>query len=143
MNLPTMAISIRQPWAWAILHLRKNVENRTWSTNFRGPVLIHAGKLFRPDEIRENMLRCIGLASLDVIQALEASFTVEHLKAQTGGIVGMVTIKDCVAESPSRWAEDGRFHWLLADAKPLPFFLCKGRLGLFPVEYPQHLLEAA
>ena len=27
------AISIHQPWAWAIFHAGKNFENRTWTTN--------------------------------------------------------------------------------------------------------------
>src|ERR1017187_9047245 len=35
-------LSIRQPWAHAILHLGKDVENRSWSTPYRGSILIHA-----------------------------------------------------------------------------------------------------
>jgi hypothetical protein len=41
------ALSIQQPWAWAIIHAGKRVENRTWSTRFRGPFFIHAGKTIR------------------------------------------------------------------------------------------------
>ncbi|WP_206002040.1 ASCH domain-containing protein [Paraburkholderia aromaticivorans] len=37
------ALSIRQPWAWLIVKGHKDIENRTWSTRFRGRVLIHAG----------------------------------------------------------------------------------------------------
>lgn len=36
-------LSVRQPWAWAIVEGHKRVENRPWTTTFRGPVLIHAG----------------------------------------------------------------------------------------------------
>lgn len=37
------ALSIRQPWAHAILHLGKRVENRDWAgCACRGPVLLHA-----------------------------------------------------------------------------------------------------
>ena len=35
-------LSILQPWAWAIIHGGKDVENRTWRTAYRGPLLIHA-----------------------------------------------------------------------------------------------------
>ena len=42
------AISIRQPWAWLIVHGYKDVENRTWATKYRGPILIHAGKTLDP-----------------------------------------------------------------------------------------------
>ena len=30
------ALSIQQPWAWLIAHGKKDVENRTWATAFRG-----------------------------------------------------------------------------------------------------------
>lgn len=45
------AISIRQPWAWLLVHADeypdpKRVENRTWATNVRGTVLIHLGRRF-------------------------------------------------------------------------------------------------
>ena len=30
------ALSIQQPWAWFIVNGYKDVENRTWSTKFRG-----------------------------------------------------------------------------------------------------------
>lgn len=43
------AISIQQPWAWAILHAGKDVENRTWRTTYRGPVAIHASKAVDPE----------------------------------------------------------------------------------------------
>jgi hypothetical protein len=38
------ALSIRQPWAYAICHLSKRVENRAWKhpPSYRGPLLIHA-----------------------------------------------------------------------------------------------------
>jgi hypothetical protein len=38
------ALSIRQPWTYAIQHLGKRVENRTWPTPYRGKLLLHAGK---------------------------------------------------------------------------------------------------
>ena len=36
------AISIQQPWAWAIIHAGMDVENRTWNTHYRGLLAIHA-----------------------------------------------------------------------------------------------------
>ena len=41
-NLP--CLSLRQPWASALFLLGKDVENRTWFTTYRGPLLIHASK---------------------------------------------------------------------------------------------------
>lgn len=38
-------LTVRQPWAWAIIHGQKNVENRPRNIagGYRGPVAIHAG----------------------------------------------------------------------------------------------------
>jgi hypothetical protein len=44
------ALSIRQPWAWLILHAGKDIENRDWPTRFRGRFLIHAAKGMTRDE---------------------------------------------------------------------------------------------
>lgn len=47
MSLPIKALSVRQPWAWAIIHGGKDIENRSWQAvnhglNVRGRVAIHA-----------------------------------------------------------------------------------------------------
>jgi hypothetical protein len=42
--LAVNALIIRQPWAWAVVYAGKDVENRTWQTSYRGPLLIHAAK---------------------------------------------------------------------------------------------------
>lgn len=38
------ALSIKQPWAELILNNKKNIELRSWKTNFRGEFYIHASK---------------------------------------------------------------------------------------------------
>ena len=37
------AITVRQPWAWAIVHGGKTIENRALAWSYRGPLAIHAG----------------------------------------------------------------------------------------------------
>ena len=39
------ALSIKQPWASLIAHGIKDIENRTWKTNFRGRIYIHASSI--------------------------------------------------------------------------------------------------
>ena len=41
---PHRCLTICMPWPYAIFHLGKNLENRPWSTGYRGPLLIHVGK---------------------------------------------------------------------------------------------------
>lgn len=119
-------ISIRQPWAGLILVGGKDIENRTWRCPAKAlgkTILIHAGKAGD----YESAPDCLGLRA-------------KHPDAfRPGGVVGMVTIKDCVRNYRSPWAMDGHWHWVLADARPLPFHPCPGLLGIFKVEYPHRL----
>jgi hypothetical protein len=96
------ALSIRPPWAWAIVRCGKDVENRTWYTGYRGEVLIHACRL--PPATRTNEL----LDAMDDIRdimhpASPPVLTCNQLRAQSGGIVARARIVDCVRSSPSPW----------------------------------------
>src|SRR3972149_7840037 len=51
-------LSLRQPWAWAVVDGGKNIENRTWNTRVRGPILIHAAKGMTGAEYDVAMLFC-------------------------------------------------------------------------------------
>lgn len=118
------AISIKQPWAYAILNLGKDVENRSWRLpqKYVGkPVLIHAGS--QPDKDAKLEL---GFREL-------AAFDSEDLA--TGGIIGMLEFDGCCANYTSEWAERGFYHWDIRAAICLPFLACKGRLGFFEVDY--------
>lgn len=44
MRAEARAITIRQPWASLIAAGVKTIETRSWSTRYRGPLLVHAGK---------------------------------------------------------------------------------------------------
>jgi hypothetical protein len=50
---PNKALSIRQPWAHLIVAGIKQIENRTWTTRYRGPLLIHAGQLWHDETIAD------------------------------------------------------------------------------------------
>lgn len=113
-----LVISIQQPWAYAILKLGKDIENRTWPTKVRGRVLIHAGK--KRDTGGEYWLNQQGI----YIPFGEASYT--------GGIVGSVEIVDCVQKSDSKWFF-GQYGFVLRNPQLLPFQPCRGQLGFFRI----------
>lgn len=123
------ALSIRQPWAWLILNAGKDIENRDWRTGYRGRILIHAGRGMTRDEYLN------GINTLAEAKLARPSITVtmpnpEDL--QRGGIVGEVSIVNCVRASDSPWFF-GEFGLVLKDPQPLPFRQFKGRLGFFEV----------
>lgn len=124
------ALSIQQPWAWAILHAGKDWENRTWRTNYRGPLLIHAGK--KQDSDGYDYLR-----DQEIYPPDDEIFT--------GGIVGAVEVVDCIEVTDAFMETDewkntiwlgGPFGWKLAGPQYLTFHPCRGHLGLFEPDYP-------
>jgi hypothetical protein len=115
------ALSIRQPWAWLIVHGYKDVENRTWATRYRGPLLVHAGLTLDPRADRAaELARALGIA----LPALS--------ELPRGAIVGRVQVTDCVTAYPSRWFE-GPYAFVLTEAEPIEPIPRKGMLGLFTV----------
>ena len=117
-----IALSIRQPWAWLIVNGHKPVENRDWRTNYRGPVLIHAGKTKDPE----------NYAAMQICELLGIELPpLDDLPR--GGIVGEATLYDCVTEYDSPWFF-GEHGFLLRDARPLPFVPLRGWLNFFNVD---------
>lgn len=129
------AISVRQPWAWLIIHAGKDIENREWTTSFRGRVLIHAAK---------GMTRAEWEDAIDTAQ--HAGVSLDALRdgcqfdqLQRGGIIGAVDIVDCVQDSESPWFF-GTHGFVLRSPAAVPFTPWKGQLGFFDV--PLSAVEA-
>lgn len=123
------ALSIRQPWAWYILFAGKDIENRDWRTKFRGRVLIHAAKAMTHHEWSQAQDPLFHGDGPHV-------YSPPREELPRGGIVGSVEIVDCVDQCDSRWF-NGAFGFVLRDPRPLPFYACRGSLGLFEVDMPE------
>ena len=121
------ALSIRQPWAWLICKGFKDIENREWSTNFRGRIYIHAGKTM------DMSVPALTITEEWILERLTPEQRNEYYTAQfyRGAIIGEVDIVDCVDNSFSPWFI-GRYGFVLANPtlyeKPIS---CKGRLRFF------------
>jgi len=122
------AISIRQPWAWLIVNGYKDIENRDWTTRFRGRVLVHASKGMTRKEYDDVAEFLITYCLHDAAKALP-----KFAELERGGIVGAVDIVDCVSESASPWFF-GKHGFVLRNAEVLPFREYKGALGFFEVQ---------
>lgn len=112
------AMSIKQPWAELIVSGVKDVENRTWSTDYRGPILIHAGKRVDPagsDLYVEETSRCLRSGSL-------------------GAIVGSAFLFGCTQKQRSPWHESRMWGFYLADQRRLLVTQYPGQLSLFDID---------
>lgn len=123
---PTLALSVRQPWAWFILHLGKDHENRTWRTKFRGPLWIHAAKGMTRAEYDHACRFASWIRGFPKIPRFE--------DLPRGGIVGQVDVTGCVSESVSRWFE-GPNALVVGNPKPCELRPCRGALGFFRPDF--------
>lgn len=135
-------LTVKQPWAELIVSGIKDIENRTWRTNFRGRVLIHTAKSVVPrEDLQEYPL-----------PALKNALGPEYNNCKdclTGAIVGSVEITDCVMNHPSEWAEKGVWNWVLS--KPFkyetPITNVCGKLSIWDyqmgkeLDFPYGMLE--
>ncbi len=120
------ALSIRQPWAELILQGRKTIELRTWRTNYRGRLALHAGQAIRKEAC--------------------AAYGVDPARVVRGALVGTVELVEIVALDASAWEalrdqhlslrdfSGPMFGWCLKDPQRLPRPIpMPGRMGLFNV----------
>lgn len=135
-----------QPWAWLIvrpdvvdllarIELRKTrgikpIENRVWSTRYRGRFLVHASqRMTRADyESAADFAELVSRGAIEV-PPFES--------IQRGGIVGVASLVDVLPLEvrPSEpWRMPNQFGWVVADVDPVPFRPCKGARGWW--EYP-------
>ncbi len=116
------AISIQQPWAWAIFHLDKNVENRTWPTTYIGELYIHADQTY-------------DRAGATWIEEKFAITPPEPDQLPKGAIIGRVNLTGCSQNAQSPWAMSEQFHFELDNAELLPEPIpCQGQVGFFFVD---------
>ena len=153
-------LAVRQPWAWAIVHGGKDVENRARSLGpYRGPVAIHAPLALD----HEYDVRLIGEAVGRLARSTRAGLELvaKHAGAvrapgneiterfgNLGAVIGVVDLvgahlggaTGCHPDpgDPQRlarcspWAMPDHHHLVLANPRPLATPIpARGRLGLW------------
>lgn len=127
MNLPRLAISVRQPWAWAIIYAGKGLENRAWkprnpALQVRGRVAVHASLRMSKDEY---------VSAYDFISHTPSPLLCPPAGALVrGAIIGSVEVVDVIHESDSPWWIGPR-ALVLRDPEPCMPIPCSGELGFF------------
>ena len=121
-------ITLKQPWATLVVLGIKKYEFRSWKTNYRGKILIHAGKSIDRDAI--NRLKNL------------------NLEYPTSKILGEVEIIDClelnkklnkkiIEENPTIYGhkeERTGYAWVLINNKIIEDNkIIKGKLGIWNI----------
>jgi hypothetical protein len=129
----TLALSVRQPLAWAIFHAGMDVENRDWPTQQRGRVLIHASAIIRQEDYNMFQRACRDPEHWLCNAIACGGGLPDKEDLARGGIVGEVEIDDCVTEHPSPWFT-GPYGFVLQNARMLPFTPLPASLRFFDVD---------
>lgn len=141
------ALTLTQPWATLVAIGAKRIETRSWNTNYRGPLAIHAaaGKyvddyLLMKIEPFYSELRKAGIES--------------RLQIPLGGVVATCNLVrvDSIKEGYEKYITHnersfgdytaGRFAWILENITALPEAIgAKGALGLWEWSHPTVVIE--
>lgn len=124
------AMTLWQPWAILLVCGEKKYETRTWATSYRGPLAIHAAKIFPKEELElcyiepfKSSLSNIGIAN-------------PLTELTRGAVIGIAELIDCIKitetfiqslQGTKEYSfgdfEVGKYAWVLADVrqiKPVP-----------------------
>lgn len=124
-----LALSLHQPWAEAVVLDEKSIETRSWSTAYRGRLAIHA-TLRRPSDDEVELHRLLSWRADADPRSLADGLPYGAVvgSVELWGVVPVEQVRDALgygADYPAgelRWGDysDGRFAWLLHDARVLP-----------------------
>lgn len=127
-------LSLTEPYATLIKDGKKKVETRSWKTNYRGKLYIHASSTKIPKEYRNN---------------LELMSLIDIEKLNYGNIICSCNLIDCIEmtdefikeikknknEYVSGIYAKGRYAWIFNDIKILDNPIkAKGHLGIWNYE---------
>jgi hypothetical protein len=123
------ALTVRQPWAWAIFHAGKDVENRGWRPHSIEPgdtIAIHVAQ-----KVADNWHE--ACEDIRLISGADVTGTA----GLRGFIIGLVDVVgwSCIRDGAlaSVWAMPDCFHWHLENPRLIEPVPAKGRLGLWDV----------
>lgn len=128
-------LSLTEPCATLIKEKKKLIETRSWKTNYRGELYIHASLTKIPKEWKENK---------------ELMSLVDNIPLNYGYIICKCKLVDCIymtqeyvqnmkrnnyQEYICGIYEEGRYAWILEDIEPLAKRIeTKGHLGVWNYE---------
>ncbi|MBQ8901455.1 MAG: ASCH domain-containing protein [Bacilli bacterium] len=127
-------ITIREPFASLIATSKKKIETRSWKTNYRGKIYIHAGL--------SKVTKEYDISNI--------SYLLQDLKYSYGYIICEAELIDCIYMTKEYIEdlksnnyqeylvgkyEEGRYAWILDNIKPLENKIeVKGKLGIWNYE---------
>lgn len=132
------ALTLTQPWATLVAIGGKRIETRSWKTDYRGPLAIHAAKGWTKEVVdlamrREPFRSVLTAAGYPLFSLLPRGCVVATCELVDCRTTDLLTDRTAAyTDGPGRsWPLDdqerafgdftpGRYAWLLANVQPLP-----------------------
>ena len=123
-------ISIKEPFATLIANGMKKIETRSWKTNYRGEIFIHAsGKSLAKEFLTNDYV-------VDLIKDMDMNY---------GNIICRCNLVDCIymdeefieyiKQNPTEYNVGeyklGRYAWIMEDIEPIYPIPAKGQLNIW------------
>jgi hypothetical protein len=154
------ALTILQPWASLIALGAKKIETRSWRTDYRGPLAIHASKSYpkyaRVQEKKEPFYSALRPGGIYCYPELYCGKVIAVCQLVDCVQIDWVFNYHCAREATAGLKNGsvvygnelyfgnftpGRYAWILEDVRMLPEPVpAKGRLGLWDWEPPEGVL---
>ena len=137
------AITLYQPWATLVAIGAKKIETRSFSTNYRGPLAIHASMEKKYIDMRSKYYICDEEPFYSVLMELAVPDPLSLLRLMPrGAVIATCELQGCfkieeglLLKRQERLFGDytpGRFRWMLENVKQLKHPIsAKGALGLW------------
>jgi hypothetical protein len=156
---PIRALSLRQPWLFAIFNLEKRIENRVWDCSYRGPIWLHAAKGMTVQECADAV---DWMSDRGLMNWFKEELWPGTAGLERGGVCGYAEIKGVLlpegrqtefgldsfrrdfpgkADEMRRWHMDGHYGFVLENVRRFPLMPCAGRQRWFYL--PQNVERAA
>lgn len=126
----TKAVSIQQPWAWAIRNAGKDIENRSARIAQPGWYYLHSGTGGLTARAYESKALIMQERTGLIAPRFECVAPLASAEAPVGGIIGVFQITGWTSHSESPWFL-GPLGAVIAHALPLDLIKCDGKLGAF------------
>ena len=134
------AISIKEPFATLIANRMKKIETRSWKTNYRGEIFIHAsGKSLAKEFLTNDYV-------VDLIKDMDMNY---------GNIICRCNLVDCIymdeefieyiKQNPTEYNVGeyklGRYAWVMEDIEPIYPNTAKGQLNIWNFDGDYELIN--
>ena len=120
-------LSIKAPFASLIKNKIKSIETRSWRTNYRGELYIHAS-------LSVNKKRYNELKDL-ITTPLECGYIICKCELTDCKLMTKEFIENIKRESPTEYLcgeyKEGRYAWILTKVTPIKKIKAKGALSIW------------